>query len=97
MSDQFKFRFIFLALLSVFLVTSFSQKVYAQDVKKNKIRLKVDYVKIMNDAIYFDIKAISRIEKQNVDISNIDITVYNEIDDEKIELGTITTNMHGKC
>jgi hypothetical protein len=67
----------------------------AQDAKKDKVRLKADYVKIMNKEVYFDIRATSKIGKKNINISNIDVTVYSELDNEKIKLGTTTTNMKG--
>ena len=95
MKNQLKNKFIFLILLGVFLCSSSFQKVYAQDVKKNKVRLKADYVKIMDGEVYFDIKAGSRIDKKNVNVANIELTVFNEFEDEKIKLGTITTNMKG--
>jgi len=71
--------------------------IYAQKAKKNSVRLKVDYVKIMDSVSFFKINASSRINKENVDIPNIELTVYNELDDKKISLGTISTDMHGSC
>lgn len=71
------------------------QKNYAQS--KNTVRLKADYFKIINGDIYFDIKASSKIDKQTVDVSNIEILISNIIkDDEEIEIGTVTTNMNGE-
>ena len=94
--SQLKLRIIFLAFLGVFIFSTSFNDLYAQDVKKNKIRLKADYVKIMDGEPYLDITATSKIDKKNVEVPNIDVTVFNEIDDEKIKLGTTTTNMHGK-
>jgi len=74
-----------------------SQKSYAQSTEKNTIRLKADYFKIMNGDVYFDIKASSKIDKETVDVPNIEIFISNEIEDEEIDLGTITTNMKGEC
>ena len=51
----------------------------------------------MGEEVYFNIRATSKIGKSNTNVSNIEITVYNEIDDERIELGTATTNMNGEC
>ena len=78
MKDRLKFRVVFLAVLSIFLFTSFCQKGNAQDAKKNKIRLKADYVKIMDDVIYFDISATAKVDNKNINLSNINLTVYNE-------------------
>ena len=96
MQNQLNFRFIFLALIRVFLITTCFQSLNAQTTKKNTVRFKADYVKIMDGESYLDITATSRIDKKNVEIPNIDVTVFNEFEDEKIKLGTTTTDMHGK-
>lgn len=89
MKIKLNIRSIFLVVLSIFLSTA----TFAQ--KKNKVRLKASYVKIMNGEIYFDVSASSRINKRNVDVSNIDLVIQNELDDETIELGIVTTNSNG--
>ncbi|MCK5400890.1 MAG: hypothetical protein KAJ28_04585 [Flavobacteriaceae bacterium] len=94
--NQLNYRFIFLALISVFLISTGFQDLNAQAAKKNKIRLKADYVKIMDGESYLDITATSKIEKKNTKVSNIDLIIYNEFDDEKIKLGNILTNMKGE-
>ena len=96
MKIQLKFRFIFIALLSVILLSLSFQNLYAQDAKKNKLRLKADYFKIMDGESYLDIKATAKVDKKNIEVSNIDVIIYNEFDDESIEIGTIKTNMDGK-
>jgi len=95
MKGKLKLNSLFIALLGVFLFTTSFQNIYAQNAKKNKVRLKADYIKIMNDEVYFNIRATSRINKANTNVSNIDIKVYNEFDDDKVELGTIKTDMKG--
>jgi archaellin len=97
MRDQLKFRFICLVLLLVFTCGTGFQELYAQDVKKNRVRLKLNYFKVMNEEVYFNMRATSKIGKSNVNVSNIELTIYNEVDDERIELGTATTNMNGEC
>ena len=94
--NQLHFRFILLALLNVVLLTSGFQNLYAQNTKKNRVRIKTNYVKIMDGESYFDIRATSKVKKENVDVSHVDILVYNEIEDEKIKLGTITTDVKGQ-
>ena len=92
MKNQLNIRHFFLLILSIFLINiSFAQKV-----KKNKVRLKVQYVKIMDGAIYFDIKATSKVKKKNVKVSNIDLIIYNEVNDELIKIGKATTNIKGE-
>ncbi len=96
MRNQLTFRAVFLVVLSVFLLMTGFQNLYAQNAKKNKVRVKAQYVKIMNGESYIDIKATSKIKKKNIKVSNIELTVYNEFEDEKIKLGTTTTNMKGE-
>ncbi len=79
-------------LFSVFLCTAG----IAQNVKKNTVRLRAQYVKIMNGEVSFDIKATSRVDRKNVNLSNIDISIHNVLDDESILLGKVTTNMNGE-
>ena len=92
MRNQFKMRRFFLVLLTVFLTMSS----FAQKAKKDKVRLKVSYVKIMDSEIHFDFKAVARIKKEYIDVSNIDLIVYNEFEDKKIKVGKTTTNMKGE-
>ena len=92
MKNQLNIRRFFLVILSIFLINiSFAQKV-----KKNKVRLKVQYVKIMDGTIYFDIKATSKVKKKNIKVSNIDLIIYNEVNDELIKIGKATTDMKGE-
>ena len=66
MKNLLQFRSIILAFLGVFLFCASSHSLYAQDVKKNKVRLKADYVKIMDGESYLDITATSKIDKKNI-------------------------------
>jgi len=50
----------------------------------------------MDGEIYFDIKASSRVNKKTVKISNIEINIFNELEDERIDLGKTITNMEGE-
>jgi hypothetical protein len=97
MKNQLKFRFIFLALVSVFFVATGFQNLNAQNTKKNKVRLKSNYVKIMDSLSYIDIAATSKIKKQNTKVSGITLEIYNIHDQEKIKLGSLTTNIKGEC
>jgi hypothetical protein len=72
--------------------------IYAQDnTEKHRVRLKADYFKVIDGEQYIDIGAISKIEKETVDVMNINLIILNEINDEVFELGTVTTNMMGRC
>lgn len=89
------FRLGFLALTYLFLINSDLNAVCAQGVKKNKLRISADYVKIMDGNSYVNIKASARIEKKNVSVSNIELSISNIIGDEVMELGKATTDMDG--
>ena len=88
---------IFLLILGVLLINSSIDVVHAQDVKKNKVRLNAQYVKVMEGESYLELKASSKVNKQNVKVSNEELILYNIIDDKKIKLGTVNTNMEGKA
>jgi hypothetical protein len=89
-------RSVFLAFVGCLLYTSVNS-VYAQQDEKNTVRFKAYYTKIMDSISYFNVTVFSRIDKENVDVANAELTFYNEIGDEEIELGTAKTNMHGEC
>jgi len=83
---------IFLVFLSVLLGTS----TLAQTAKKNSTRLKIEYVKITNGEVVFNAKASSRVKRKNINLSNISLTFFNEVNDESLILGTITTDSNGQ-
>ena len=96
MKDQMRIRFIFSTLLCSFIYLMGSSGLYAQKEKKNRARLNVEYVKIMDGEIYFNVKASARINKKNIPVSQIDLDIFNLLDDEKITLGKIKTNHKGE-
>ncbi|MHB1146408.1 MAG: hypothetical protein ACYC01_02305 [Lutibacter sp.] len=81
-------RRFFLVVISVFLCTS----VFAQD----KVRLKADYVKVMNKEVYFNIEATAKVNDENVNVADIELIIYNLVGDEQVELGKTKTNSQGK-
>ena len=96
MRDQLKFYHVYLALVFVFLLNAYSNKVCAQKVEKNRARIAVEYVKIMDAEIFVNIKVGARVNKKTVRISNIELTVSNKFEDEELELGKVITNMDGE-
>lgn len=92
MKNQLKFRTVFLVFLSVFIFTAG----FAQNEKKERVRLRAEYVKIMDGEIYFELKASARVDNQNIDVSNINLVAYNIVGDESIKLSETTTNMSGE-
>lgn len=91
MKNQLKFRTVFLVFLSVFFITSG----FSQEVEKSKVRLKADYVKVMDGEVYFNINASAKVNDENIQVPDLDITIYNEIDDEKIKIGDAKTDVNG--
>jgi len=96
MKNQLKFRFVFLAFVGFSLCSSTFQNSYSQNEAKHKVRIQAYYFKIMDSVSYINIRAISKIGKKNTKVSNIDISVYNTLNDEQIKLGSIKTNMQGE-
>ena len=97
MKATINFRLVFLLLIGMLLGASGMYSVNAQSSKKNKVRLKMNYVKIMNEEIYFDIEASARVDKENIKVSDIEVVIYNEYEGEEIGLGTAFTNRKGKA
>lgn len=91
MKNQLKFKTVFLVFLSVFFLTSG----FSQEVEKSKVRLKADYVKVMGGEVYFNMNASARVDGENIKVPDLDLTVYNEVGDEKIKLGETKTDVNG--
>lgn len=96
MKGLFKISILVPLLLGMFMGLSLFDDLQAQNTKKHKIRLRADYIKIMDSISYLDIKASARIDKKNVTIPNIDVTIYNVLYDDKSEIGMATTDMNGE-
>lgn len=79
----------------VFICLLIGASTQAQTKKKNKVRLSVEYVKIMDGEVFFNVKASSRVDRKNITLDNISISFFNEVDDESLKLGTITTDTNG--
>lgn len=95
-TNSCKSHFKFLALVISFMLSTYVQKIHSQEIEKNKVRLKVDYVKIMSGNNYLDIKATAKIDNKNTNVSNINLSISNEYEGEEFELGNTTTNMYGE-
>ena len=93
MRNQMITRHFFLIVLSVFLCTS----IFAQNAKKSKVRLKANYVKIMNAEVYFDLQATAKVNDENVNVPKVELVIFNIVGDEQLELGKATTNSEGKA
>jgi archaellum component FlaF (FlaF/FlaG flagellin family) len=89
-------RFFSSIILSAFFMSIGCLTTTAQNTKKNSVRIKAYYIKTMNQEANFNIKASSKVENQNIDVANIELTILNELNDEEVILGSTTTNMNGE-
>lgn len=91
-----KNNFLKYSFFLVFLSVSVCGSSFSQNAKKDKVRLKAEYVKVMHAEVYFNISAIAKVDNQYINVSNIDLTIFNIVDDQEIELGKTKTNMKGE-
>jgi len=96
MKKTINYRFVFLIIISGFFLSINVQNLYAQDTKKNTIRLKADYIKTMNKEIAFNLRASSKVDGSNIDVANIELTVFNEYNDDSVKIGSTITDSEGK-
>jgi hypothetical protein len=97
MRYSFNIGSVFLKLLSVLILALSFQSASGQEVEKSKLRLNAQYVKIMEGKSYIDIKASAKVDGKNTTVSGIDISVYNELEGDQIDLGKASTNHNGKA
>ncbi|MDN3643695.1 hypothetical protein QWY87_13340 [Lutimonas halocynthiae] len=86
--------FVFLLIVVSFQFSTINSSLFAQ-AKKNKARINADLVNIIGGEKYLNIKASARINKKTVEVSNIELTIYQELNDQEIELGKTTTDGSG--
>lgn len=63
--------------------------------KKNKARINADYINVIGQENYLNIKASARIDKKTVAVSNLNLSIFQESNQEKIEIGKARTNTSG--
>lgn len=96
MKNKLKYRFLFLAFLSLSIGSASFNNLHSQNSNKHKVRLQAYYFKIMDSVSYFNIKATSKINKKNTRVSNIEISVFDLQENEQIKLGNAITNHQGE-
>ena len=83
------FRVLWLALaLMVFAPAS------AQE-KKERLRVRAVYTKIMNGPVHLDLSTSARIDRTNMDVPNIPLEIYYEVAGEEFPLGEVETGPDG--
>ncbi len=83
-------------VFAIIICSVFTQFSIAQDVEKHKVRLNGQYVKIMDGEVFINVKATSRINRQNVGIAGAHIMLSNEVGDDEISLGHVMTDEKGE-
>ncbi|MCO5725420.1 hypothetical protein [Robiginitalea marina] len=68
----------------------------AQD-KKERLRVGAVYTKIMEGPVTLDLSTSARIDRSNVNVPDIDLEVYYEVDGEEFPLGTVRTDQNGNA
>ena len=96
MKNRSTSRSAFLVWTTGFLFCLGLSNIYAQNDEKYRVRLRADYVKIMEGDAYLNIKATAKIEDETLPVPNLEIAVYNEVEGEEIILGNTKTNMKGE-
>lgn len=70
---------------------------FAQTAEKVRLRMRTTYIQIVDGPVYLDLQTSARIDRSNVDVPNLDLEVYYEVDGEEFPLGTVRTNAEGKA
>lgn len=89
-----KFSVLLLLIVAIFF-SIVGNNLYAQQ-KKNKARINADFVNVLDGDKYLSIKASARINKKTVEISHIDLSIIQELNNEEIVLGKTKTDASGK-
>lgn len=92
MKNLLKFH-LQIILIGVLMIGSGS--LFGQETKKNKLRINVSYVKIMDGEVYFNIKTSARINKKNTAVSDVELSVINIVNDQEFVLGKTVSNESG--
>lgn len=96
MKRNIKIHVFLITIVSSLLLGILPQKTYAQE-EKNDVSISISYTKIMGVSSSFDIKATSRIDKQTMPVSGIELTITNDANNENISIGKVVTNAEGKA
>ncbi len=86
-----EFRILWLIVILLLSLPVSAQK------KKERLRIGAMYTKTMDGPIYLDLSTSARIERKNVEIPDIVLEVYYEVDGEEFALGEIQTGPEGKA
>lgn len=65
--------------------------------KKERLRVGAMYTKIMEGPVYLDLSTSARIDRSNVNVPDIPLEVYYEVDGEEFPLGEVSTGPDGSA
>lgn len=83
------FRMLWLALALLVVVPVSAQE------KKERLRVRAVYTKIMDGPVHLDLSTSARIDRANVDVPNIPLEIYYEVDGEEFPLSEVQTGADG--
>jgi hypothetical protein len=63
--------------------------------EKERLRIRAIYTKIMNGPVHLDLTTSARIDRSNVDVPNIPLELYYEVDGEEFPLSEVQTGSDG--
>lgn len=84
-----------LTVLSLTVLFFWGMPTHAQ--KKERLRLTATYTKIMDGPVFLDLQAKVRINRTTVNIADVPLSVYYEVDGEELELAELRTDHEGKA
>ena len=87
---SFGTRVLFGALLFMAMLPGMGQE-------KERLRIGAVYTRIMEGPAYLDLSTSARIDRSNVNVPDIDLEVYYEVDGEEFPLGTVRTDATGSA
>lgn len=87
--DTTVFRMLWLAVALLVLAPAGAQE------KKERLRMRAVYTKIMNGPVHLDLTTSARIDRTNMDIPDIPLEIYYEVDGEETPLGEVVTGPDG--
>lgn len=85
------FRMLLLALALMVGIPASAQE------KKERLRVGATYTKIMDGPVYLDLSTSARIDRSNVNVPEIPLEVYYEVDGEEFPLGEVITGADGSA
>jgi len=95
MRNQDQFHSVAVTFLSFFFILLSCQYINAQAAEKNRLRVKADYIKIMDSVSLIELSTTARIDKKNTTVPNIELSIFHETENDEILLGKAKTDMNG--